>query len=291
MHHTNKKTDVAFQYVGRALRRYARIRNELTKGLRQADTLLGDLLYDALTDSEKDDITRSCYESTTHLLGTGSQTLFDWERTWLKQDLPPPPARILVTGAGWGREAFELCRMGYEVVAFEPAITDAALSSQPKELSLSFIRADFEDFVQAQLGGPWNALSKVCSTQFDAVLLGWGSLTHVLSPSKRTKVFEAASAAAPKGPILGSVWMRDSNSDKRIHAVRMLAQEVSRLIGRVRGVEPSEPQDFAFSTSFGFGVYLTEAELDAHRLVVNRSLSFYRQPYAHFSLQPCAIDE
>ena len=80
MNHTNKKIGVGFQYLGRALRRYARIRNELTKGLRQADTLLGDLLYDALTDEEKDDITRSCFETTTHLLGTGSQTLFDWER-------------------------------------------------------------------------------------------------------------------------------------------------------------------------------------------------------------------
>ena len=290
MHHSNKKIGVGFQYVGRALRRYARIRNELTKGLRQADTLLGDLLYDALTDSEKDDITRSCYETTTHLLGTGSQTLFDWEREWFERDLPPPPARILITGAGWGREAFELCRMGYEVVAFEPAITDAALSSQPQEWPLSFIRADFEDFVQAQLENQWNILS-VCAKPFDAVLLGWGSLTHVLSSSKRLRVFQAASAAAPKGPILGSVWMRESGSDKRIHAVRMAAQEVSRLVGRIRGVDPSEPQDFAFSTSFGFGVYLTHAELSEQCSAVNRSLSFYRQPYAHFSSQPSAIDD
>src|SRR5262245_833316 len=47
--------------------------------------------------------------------------LFDWERA--ATGAPPFPAsgRILLGGAGGGRELAELCRIGYDVVAFEPA--------------------------------------------------------------------------------------------------------------------------------------------------------------------------
>ena len=47
--------------------------------------------------------------------------LFPWEESVVERFFPRPPARVLVGAAGAGREAFALARLGYEVVAFEPA--------------------------------------------------------------------------------------------------------------------------------------------------------------------------
>src|SRR5512142_2340602 len=45
--------------------------------------------------------------------------LFGWEKEAIARFFPAAPARVLVGGAGGGREVFALAEMGYEVVAFE----------------------------------------------------------------------------------------------------------------------------------------------------------------------------
>jgi len=52
--------------------------------------------------------------------------LFNWEQEAFARAFPAPPARVLVGGAGGGREAFALAERGYEVVAFEPSAALAA---------------------------------------------------------------------------------------------------------------------------------------------------------------------
>src|SRR4051794_9728091 len=52
--------------------------------------------------------------------------LFAWETAAIGRFFPPAPARLLIGGAGGGREAFALAERGYEVVAFEPAAGLAA---------------------------------------------------------------------------------------------------------------------------------------------------------------------
>src|SRR5262245_29124446 len=47
--------------------------------------------------------------------------LFPWEKNVVATYFPPPPARVLIGGAGGGREVLALAEMGYEVVAFEPS--------------------------------------------------------------------------------------------------------------------------------------------------------------------------
>ena len=46
--------------------------------------------------------------------------LFNWE-VEMVTGFPAPPGRVLVGGAGGGREAFELSARGYAVTAFEPS--------------------------------------------------------------------------------------------------------------------------------------------------------------------------
>lgn len=47
--------------------------------------------------------------------------LFGWEKEWFAADLPSPPARILIGGAGSGREIAPLEAAGYKILAFDPA--------------------------------------------------------------------------------------------------------------------------------------------------------------------------
>ena len=47
--------------------------------------------------------------------------LFPFEDRAISKHFPPPPGTVLVGAAGGGREAIALARLGYSVVAFEPA--------------------------------------------------------------------------------------------------------------------------------------------------------------------------
>ncbi len=49
------------------------------------------------------------------------QALFNWEIEAIARAFPDPPGRVLVGGAGGGREAFAVASRGYQVVAFEPS--------------------------------------------------------------------------------------------------------------------------------------------------------------------------
>ena len=49
------------------------------------------------------------------------ERLFNWEADLVERVFPPPPGKVLVGGAGGGREAFELVTRGYAVAAFEPS--------------------------------------------------------------------------------------------------------------------------------------------------------------------------
>ncbi len=59
-------------------------------------------------------------EEPAHREGPDARDLRPWEQD-LVANLPAPPARVLLGGAGAGREAYALEALGYTVVAFDPA--------------------------------------------------------------------------------------------------------------------------------------------------------------------------
>jgi hypothetical protein len=127
--------------------------------------------------------------------GAALRPLFPWEVEWFDALLPPPPARILVAGAGAGAEVVALRARGYAVAATEPV---ERLARQCAEVGARPVwPLDHE------------ALGTLAGERFDAVLLGWGSLTHVLTPAGRQRTLEAA-AALTSGPILASFWTQAS---------------------------------------------------------------------------------
>lgn len=135
--------------------------------------------------------------------------LTDWEREWFAADLPPAPARLLVGGAGSGREVAALLAAGYEVFAFDPAASFVAQARRrlPQAGLLGVEVGAYEDLLRP--GSPL-AAAAARYAPFHAVLLGWGSFTHVPGADRREATLIALDRLCPRGPLLLSCWLRES---------------------------------------------------------------------------------
>jgi len=165
----------------------------------------------AIDPGDRNALTAALYDS---VAGAGRATLFAWEEPWLRSDLPPAPARVLLGGAGRGREASWLIDQGYTVVAFDPAPANIA------QHNLSCPRApavvlDYESLArasQARREGRLSAVSDEAATvldraPYDAALLGWCSVTHVLEECDQDALFQVLALLVPRGPLLASFFM------------------------------------------------------------------------------------
>jgi hypothetical protein len=75
--------------------------------------------------------------------------------------------------------------------------------------------------------------------RFSAILLGWGSLTHVLDESAQGAVLRALHAMTPDGPILGSFFFADpSRLSRRSRAFDLGRAIALRLPGADRFADP-----------------------------------------------------
>lgn len=126
--------------------------------------------------------------------------LLPWEHEMLA---PPFPSRgrILVGGAGGGREAMALIERGYEVVAFDPARELVRAGAPVIEAAGGVLLcASYDDVVRAASRQP-TRLEGVFATPFDGVLLGWASLSLVVSDQERLSILRALRTLAPDAPV------------------------------------------------------------------------------------------
>ena len=134
--------------------------------------------------------------------------LFPWEQAAIGAFFPAPPARVLLGGAGGGREAYPLVEMGYDVVAFEPAPVLAATMAQKAGAefpSLKTYRGAYED-LPTVFAIPGNeSIDLRGSAPFDAAIIGWASYSHLVSDSARVAALEKL-AALTSGPLLVSCF-------------------------------------------------------------------------------------
>lgn len=167
--------------------------------------------------------------------------LFEWEREWLDEALPPAPARVLVSGAGRGREVVALQRRGYEVDALEPSSAHGELTRVCRGRSWRLAHQDL-----AAGRGP--------DGPYDAVLLGWGSFSYVLEPEAREALVARLDALCPAGPLLASFARRvESRSAALAHG----AEVGGKLLRARRGLDPG----VSFLPHAGFLIGLDEAEI------------------------------
>ena len=129
-----------------------------------------------------------------------------WEEEWFSEDLPPPPAGVLVGGAGKGREANALSNRGYQVVAFDPVgdFVDEGIRNP----AVRFLSGSYGDLVDPNTPHALGMRRHVESAApFRAVVLGWGSFSHLPSRRERVDLLKRCRALCPRGPLLASFWL------------------------------------------------------------------------------------
>lgn len=185
--------------------------------------------------------------------GATAREPFAWEREWLVR-LPPPPARGLVGGAGYGPECALLLRAGYHVDAYDPS-PDAVEAC--RRLLGEAGRAScgtHEDLLDPSLArGP-----------YDFVWLGWGSLTHVLDPDTRARVIEAC-ARLTSGPIFASGWVTE-----RARAAGRVRRTSDAILTRL-GLTPGAA-GVLFQPHVGLGALIPRQELSDLAARIGRRL-------------------
>jgi hypothetical protein len=244
-----------------AMLAYARGDQLARRGMEATRRGLGALLAEALTEAELRALSVRLYGA---LLRPASahEGLWDWESRWLPVALPPAPARVLVGGAGAGREAAALVARGYQVDALEPA-AEVLAPLQAAVGEGTAVTATYEDLSRAVLDGAGGPAAALVGRHYHAILLGWGSLTHVLAARERERALLACDRLTD-GPILASFWMIDEAAQAaQVARATRLGRTLGKGLARLRlgGASPlGEP------SAFGHAFTRDEVEALAARL-------------------------
>lgn len=139
--------------------------------------------------------------------------LFEWELDAIKQFFPPSPARILVGGAGLGREAFGLAKLGYSVAAFEmvPGLVDSMRAACRKSASsIDVYRGTYQDLPVLE-GENASRVDLRAQAPFDAAIVGWGSFGQLITDVERIETLRRFGEVT-HGPILVSFYANYSHA-------------------------------------------------------------------------------
>ena len=241
-----------------------------------ADPAVTAFLVATLASAELDDLTVRLYDAAP-LSYVPQRGLFDWERDWYAESLPPAPARVLVTAAGSGREVAALIGLGYVVDAFEPVPRLAAVCASLPRFG-TVVVADHGDFVRAARGDGHGPAAPLGAGTYDAVVIGWGSLAHVLEAKDRTSLLSACRAVCPRGPILASYF---TEQPERAPGLTACAARV--LGGGVRRLRrlPPPPTGVSLLWHAGFRHRYREAEIHALADSLGEGVVVTAEPYGH----------
>lgn len=232
--------------------------------------VLGELLTQALTPDELSRLTTRLYDAS-HVRYSPAEGLFDWEPDWFAAHLPPAPAKLLVGGAGSGREVAPLLARGYAVDAFDAVPRFAADCAALPGIGLARC-TDFASFARELLEPDGAAKTDFAATPYDAVILGWCSLDHVLVRADRERLLRAACAAAPHGPVLASFHALECEATTPTSAPGRAAAAGKRLGRLLRAARKLDDAHVGASLVWhaGFAHYTTRAEIEALAAVVGR---------------------
>jgi len=229
---------------------------------RLGQTLSG-LALGALTVEELESYTVAVYDR----LGeyTPDQGVRDCEKEWWASALPPPPCRLLVGGAGSGREVRFLSQLGYRCVAFDPA---RSFVQKGKELvdsgeCVAFLVGGYDTLTV----GPASASDSVGSFlrdlgPFDAALCGWGSICHLASAEGRVGALRALGTLCPSGPLLLSFPVRGFGPQFSPGRASLLGWRLGAALTLNRGGAQTDPRSDLFTWRGGFTHYF---DLDLFR--------------------------
>ena len=132
--------------------------------------------------------------------------LFRWEEDVIERWFPPPPARVLVGGAGGGRELLKLAELGYTVVGFEPSVELArTLAHDAGAPRVEMYLGRYEALPIVRRLDDRTPIDLTRQPIFDVGVFGWFSYAHLRTEAQRVAAVRQM-AALCRGPILISFY-------------------------------------------------------------------------------------
>ena len=258
------------------------------------DGVRDELLLAWIRQEDRAGLTAAVYaEQPTYLPGGHrfQSGLFPWERRAFDLPIFPRGGRVLVGAAGAGRELVALQERGFSVVAFDPCapFADAARSVADPARS-TVIHAAYADLVDAAEGRGGPLAEAIAGPPFDAVVLGWGSLSHVLPSSARASLLRAVHTLAPGAPVLTSFAIEVDSSAPPDSKGRV-RDALRRVFSALHAPGVSETGDHFFLNG-GFFAYLGHDEIVRLAWAAGYEVAHYEDSsYPHAILVPLGAAE
>jgi hypothetical protein len=190
--------------------------------------------------------------------------LRDWEAEMIEAHFPDS-GRVLVTGAGGGREVLALLERGFDAVGYEPneqLVTAGAAFLEQRGHDDRLHVVDRDVFPEE-------------TGRCDAVVVGWGSYMLIPGRSRRVAFLRGARRCLPEGaPILLSFFARPPEARSFV-TISLVANVVRRLRGLPR-VDLGDALSPNYTHHFTRDDVASELQEAGFRLVV-----FEAQPYGH----------
>ena len=248
IHHILAKIVYGSQIIDRGFRKYGRLREKIALKLCHPEFMQS---YNEIA-----------YAHMSSYLADSpdfEDELFAWEKHLIEEYFPAPPARILIGGAGGGREAFSLAEQGYEIMAFDIAkVLVKSMQQRIGSLPIKAFHGAYEDLWGESKNGSELPSSKELGV-FDAFIIGWGSFSHLLDEHDRLQLLRTAKSLVPKGaPILLSFLPAVNTTGKHLQNPEK-AREVMKTAA------PTRPHDFQARMGF------------IHRFHENEILSLFEE--------------
>jgi hypothetical protein len=217
---------------------------------------------------------------------TFAHGLFAWERAAFATTPFPSSGRVLLGGAGGGRELAGLSALGYEVTAFEPApaLAEALAAVAARHPGSHAVCASYADLVRAARGdgGP---LAAIVGAPYDAVVLGWASLSHLTDPAARAALLAALPAIAPGAPVLLS-YLGPDDDGRANGRVERIRSPLRRGLALGLGRDAPAP-GVGFQPGAGFYQRFSAGEIEALAAGAGYTAVLHeREPYPHAILAP-----
>lgn len=246
-----------------------------------------EVLLTCVAPDHRDAVTAAIYERNSTYAPGGPMHgagLFEWERRAIEAF--PSRGRVLVGAAGGGREVAALDALGYDVFAFDPCASlvargRAALS---RNEHVMFCVGSYADLVHAVENGKGPLARIAAGAPFDAIVLGWASLSHVRRSTDRRALLESLRRLSPAGPVLAS-WAALAPPDEQDDpsGARLWARRLLEGLGSRRQAEPGE----VFWPHAGFLVVLDTQAIRAEIEAAGYRIEWLREvPVPHALLRP-----
>jgi hypothetical protein len=259
-----------------------------TRVARVGEVLRDEWLFAWVPTRARSQVTAALYTTQSTYLPGGPRFdagLFDWERRVLATPPFPSHGRVLLGGAGGGRELVGLSALKYRVVAFEPSST---LAAGAKQLAAGIdgtevYQASYADLIRAIRCGEGPLAKALLNEHFDAIVLGWGSFSHLTDPDERVALLHAVRDLAPDAPVMLS-WLPPPTMPG-VDATKV--QQVLRRLFAVLGASGTISPGDGFISGAGFYTGMVASQVKAladdagYCMVLDE-----RWPYPHALLEP-----